>query len=206
MMEARLVRRPLVDIFSGKRRCLLSLNTTARRHESSTRRTKSRLNIKPDNSFLSDPSIRQDHIIFNPPSSAPSVFHTPLKFLPEEDKRRQLLAATAARLGTSTRLPPPLPPKYNAVIGVRHHLKDSDIAEMQKLRAADPEKWTVLRLSKRFDCSLKFVMMCTSEECPKEKKERDRQRLEATKARWGPKKTMAREDRTKRIQLALKDA
>jgi hypothetical protein len=30
------------------------------------------------------------HIIFNPPASAPNVYHTPLKFLPRTDKRRNL--------------------------------------------------------------------------------------------------------------------
>lgn len=200
-MEARLVRRPLIDLLSGKRQCLLPSNTTARRHESSSRRTKHRLNVKPDVSFLSNSSLRQDHIIHNPPSSAPSVYHTPLIFMPKEDKRKHLFAATAAPQASSTRLPPVIP-KFKPV-GVRHHLKDSDIAEIQKLRTSDPEKWTALRLSKKFNCSMRFISMCC--EAPEEKKERVRQKQEATMARWGPRRTMAREDREKRIELALKD-
>lgn len=200
-MEARLVRRPVIDLIHGKKPCLLSLNTTARRHESSTRRSKHRLNIKPDASFISNNSPQQDHVIFNPPSSAPSALHTPLIFLPKEDKRKQLFATPVARPAASTRLPPVIP-KF-APVGIRHHLKDSDIAEIQRLRSSDPEKWTALRLSKKFNCSKVFIQMCA--QAPEEKKERDRQKLEIQKARWGPKKTMAREDRLKRRELALKD-
>jgi hypothetical protein len=200
-MEARLVRRPVIDLISGKRQCLLSLNTTARRHESSARRAKHRLNVKPDPSFLSNNSPQQDHIIFNPPSSAPSVFHTPLLFLPKEDKRKQLFASTLARPATPSRLPPVIS-KF-APVGIRHHLKDTDIAEIQRLRASDPEKWTALRLSKKFNCTKVFIQMCA--QAPAEKVERDKLKLEVQKSRWGPKKTMAREDRLKRRELALKD-
>lgn len=200
-MEARLARRPISDLILGKQKCLLSLNVTARRHESSSRRSKHRLNVKPDASFTSNNSPQQDHIICNPPSSAPSVFQTPLLFVPKEDKRRQLFSAIASRQATPSRLPPVIP-KF-APVGIRHHLKDSDIAEIQRLRGSDPEKWTALRLSKKFNCSTRFIQMCA--EAPEEKKERDRQKLEALKARWGPKKTLAREDRLKRKELALKD-
>src|ERR1700710_1205995 len=123
-MEARLVGRPLIDLLSGKRQCLFSLNTTARRYESSSRRLRHRLNIKPDVSFSSN-SLQADHIIFNPPSSAPSVLHTPLIFMPKEDKRKQLFAA---RQAPPARLPPVI--QKFAPVGVRHHLKDSDIAEI----------------------------------------------------------------------------
>jgi hypothetical protein len=202
-MEARLVRRPVHDLILGKRQCLLLLNTTARRHESSSRRSKHRLNIKPDASFLPSNPPKQDHIIFNPPSSAPSVFHTPLLFMPKEDKRKQLFAATLAKQPpTSTRLPP-LIPKFKP-LELRHHLKDTDIAEIQRLRNLDPDKWTVFRLSKKYNCAKSFISICV--DTPAEKKERDRQKMEAAMARWGPRRTKAREDRIKRKELALKDA
>jgi hypothetical protein len=121
--------------------------------------------------------------------------------MPKEDRRRQLFAA---RQVTPTRLPPIIS-KFKP-LEIKHHLKDSDILEIQRLRASNPELWTVLRLSKKFNCSKDFIMMCSSRECPEEKKERDMQKLEATMARWGPRKTMGREDRKKRIELALKDA
>jgi len=121
--------------------------------------------------------------------------------MPKEDKRRQLFAAALTRQMPLSRLPPAVP-KF-APIGISHHLKDSDIAEIRKLRTSDPEKWSALRLSKKFNCSRRFIRMCA--EAPEEKKERDRQKWEVLRSRWGPKKTMASEDRQKRMEMALKD-
>ena len=199
-MRGRFIQRSTVDLLCGRSQCLLSLNTTARRHESSFRRTKQRLNVKPDSSFeLSNNSPKHDHIVFNPPSSAPSVLHTPLKFLPKEDKRRQLLEATSRRTPGPTRLPPlvskPSLPK--------HHLTDADIAEIQRLRAADPMKWSQNKLAKKFNCSMHFIVICC--QTAPEKKELERSKLQTVKARWGPKRTRAREDRAKRRDLILKD-
>ncbi|KAF2458530.1 mitochondrial ribosomal protein subunit L20-domain-containing protein [Lineolata rhizophorae] len=42
-----------------------------------------------------------DHVVFNPPSAAPSVHHTPLKFLPRQDRRRRELLAAAAAAGAT---------------------------------------------------------------------------------------------------------
>lgn len=201
-METGLLRRPVIDLLSGRSQCLFALNTAARRHESSYRRTKHRLNVKPDSSFLlSNNSHQQDHIVFNPPSSAPSVQHTPLIFLPKEDKRRQLFAATAARTPAPTRLPPVIQ-KFKPV-GVRHHLTEKDIEEIRKLRSSDPFQWSAAKLARKFNCSMFFVKMCC--EAPEEKKELERQKLEALRARWGPKRRRAREDMLKRKELALRD-
>jgi hypothetical protein len=204
-MNGRSVRRPIIELLSGRSQCLLSLNTTTRRHESSYRRTKQRLNVKPDASFVfSNNSPQQDHIIFNPPSSAPSVLHTPLKFLPKEDKRRQLFAPTATRTDSSTRLPPPVRPKQKYP---HHHLSDTDIAEIQRLHSSDPETWTNARLSRKFNCSMLFVTICikNSGGSPTQNGERRRAQAEAVMAKWGPRRRMAREDRLKRKELALRD-
>ena len=91
-MDVRLIRRPIADLLSGRSQCLLALNAPSTRQESSYRRSKQRLNIKPHPSLLQQNQL-QDHIIFNPPSSMPSVLHTPLKFLPKEDPRRPLSAS-----------------------------------------------------------------------------------------------------------------
>lgn len=199
-MDARLIGRPLLDLFGGRTKCLLSLNTAARRYESSARRSKHRLNIKPDVSFISNNSQRGDEVIFNPPSSAPSVYHTPLLFMPKEDKRKGLFSAVVAKRASQSNLPPIIE-KFKP-LAVRHHLKEEDIAEIRRLRTTDPDKWTTLRLGKKFNCASKFVMMIC--EAP-EKKEKERQKLEATMARWGPRKTKAWDDRQRRIELALKD-
>ncbi|KAH8820941.1 mitochondrial ribosomal protein subunit L20-domain-containing protein [Xylogone sp. PMI_703] len=206
-MEARLVRRPVSDLLSGNFHRSLSITQCQRRNESSYRRTKQRLNVAPDASFLpSLSSPKTDHIIFNPPSSAPSVLHTPLRFLPKEDKRRQLLtsnsptsATTIGRNPFSSRLPP-LVKRPNPSVK-RHHLSEADVEEMRQLYSSDPEQWTRTKLAKKFNCSALFVRICC--EASKEKKEAEMAKLEAVKARWGPKRRMAREDRAKRRELAF---
>ncbi|PQE04704.1 hypothetical protein CJF32_00010143 [Rutstroemia sp. NJR-2017a WRK4] len=202
-MDLRLLRRPVGDLFSTKSQCLLSLNTPTRRHESSYRRTKQRLNIAPHPQFVPSKDATQDHIIFNPPSSAPSVIHTPLKFIPKDDKRRKLLAVTAERLGAmSNRLPPPAfqkEMKYK-----RHHLTEEDVAEIRRLRTTDPEKWTRHKLAAKFNCSSIFIGMIV--QSTPEKRELEKAKLEAIKARWGPIRAAAREDRQRRKELAKRDA
>jgi len=201
-MEARLLRRPLGDLLSSRIQYTFSANVNALacRHVSSYRRTKQRLNIKPDSTFLlNSQSPQQDHIIFNPPSSAPNVLHTPAKFLPKDDRRKQLFAAKTA---TQTPRLPPVIPKFKPV-GVRHHLTDVDIAEIRKLRLKDPEVNTARKLAIKFNCSTYFISMVC--EAPKEKKQRDEEAQLAKIARYGPKRTKAREDRKRRMELALRD-
>ncbi|KAH9218796.1 mitochondrial ribosomal protein subunit L20-domain-containing protein [Leptodontidium sp. 2 PMI_412] len=202
-MDSRLVRRPVLDLLSGRSQCLLSLNASSRRQQSSYRRSKQRLNVKPDSSFLSHDGTNQDHIIFNPPSSAPSVLHTPLKFLPKEDKRRQLLASRFQSSATST-LPPPV---YKTQRFPHHHLTDKDIAEIIRLKRQDPEEWTNTKLSRKFNCSNHFISICLDgcgAEGNAERKKAMAEELEAVKSQWGPRRRKAREDRAKRFELALK--
>lgn len=120
--------------------------------------------------------------------------------MPKEDKRKGLFSAVVAKRASQSNLPPIIE-KFKP-LAVRHHLKEEDIAEIRRLRTTDPDKWTTLRLGKKFNCASKFVMMIC--EAP-EKKEKERQKLEATMARWGPRKTKAWDDRQRRIELALKD-
>jgi hypothetical protein len=202
-MDARLIRRPVLDLLSGRTQCLLSLNPASRRNESSYRRTKQRLNIRPESSFLlSNQSPNQDHIIFNPPASAPSVLHTPLKFLPKEDKRRQLLASTAARhQAIDSALPPQVPVKRSVP---HHHLAEADVLEIQRLKREEPDNWTCMKLARKFNCSTFFVSVCLSQ-CGGDDSQRKiemKEKLEAVQARWGPRRRKAREERAKRYELA----
>lgn len=65
----------------------------SRRYESSYRRHVKRANLPPAPFTTPKPSQpKGSHIIFNPPPSSPNVYHTPLKFLPPGDRRRQLYA------------------------------------------------------------------------------------------------------------------
>lgn len=199
--------RPALRLFT-RPRCHPS--TSSYRLESSFRRTKQRLRIRPDASFKAHHEQPLDHIIFNPPSSAPSVYHTPYKFLPKGDRRRELLASTQAPRPphprspyfppnsstlTSTSLPPPVRKPYEK----KYHLTEDDIKEMRRLRAEDEKIWTRDKLAEKFNCSRLFVgMVCQASE------ERLKQRqleLDAIKSKWGQKRTQAREDRSKRKVL-----
>ncbi|KAF2138464.1 uncharacterized protein K452DRAFT_216082, partial [Aplosporella prunicola CBS 121167] len=69
------------------------------RHESTTRRM-TKLHRLPGSPAFTPPASRtQDHIVYNPPSAAPNVAHTPVKFLPKGDRRRELAAMTARLTG-----------------------------------------------------------------------------------------------------------
>ncbi|KAI9743913.1 MAG: hypothetical protein M1818_002647 [Claussenomyces sp. TS43310] len=203
-MDARLLRRPVLDLFSGRSPCLIAGNVSAQRHESSHRRTKKSLKVKTEPSFLFSKDFpRQDHIIFNPPSSVPSVLHTPIKFLPKDDPRRNLFAAaaTSTLAQVNSSLPPALlehKPGYQ-----RHHLTEKDVAEIRRLRTSDPERWSAHKLGKKFNCTSRFITICC--QAPEEKKAAEKVKLDAIKARWGPKRTLAREDRVKRREAVYRD-
>lgn len=189
------------------------------RHKSTFRRTRKALRVKPDPSFLPSKTETQDHIIFNPPSSAPNVYHTPLKFLPKGDPRRRFYSAASLQpsapppqdalaaaeaeepqttfqqiAATRTRLPPSVRPKHEK----KYHLTEPQIEEMRRLRAEDPRQWTRGRLAERFECSQFFVSLCCS--APEMKAEQEAL-AEAARARWGRRRREATEDRATRKVL-----
>jgi hypothetical protein len=178
-----------------------------RRHQSTTSRTKKMLKIPPHPDFLT-PNAGQNHIIFNPPASAPSVYHTPFKFLPKTDPRRranlsQLFRTSedveAGSKGDGSTLPPPS--RESETRQRKYNVTEEQVEEMRRLRAEDPVQWSVLKLAAKFDCTPMFVMICCRPSDEHHAKER--QRLQAIKARWGPRRTKAREDRFKRRTLLL---
>ncbi|KAL4923282.1 mitochondrial 54S ribosomal protein mL58 [Aspergillus undulatus] len=160
-----------------------------RRSQSSYRRTKQRLRVKPDASFGPSSDKTQDHIIYNPPSSSPSVYHTPTKFLPPDDARRNLRPNSSAT-GQNVE---DLPAAFKSATEKRYHLTPSDVLEIRRLRLSDPMTWSRGKLAKRFDCSPIFIAQVC--EASPQKKEIQRQVLEAVQSRWGAKRRMAREDR-----------
>lgn len=175
---------------------------TTKRYESSSRRTTKRLRTKTDPSFTSSipQSQLNDHIVFNPPSSAPSPFHTPPAFLPVGDPRRKLLAQShqhANPYDDEDRHLPPLIPGHKPY-EKKYHLGEKEIEEIRRLRTEDPNTWSRKRLADKFECSPYFVGLV----CPasKEKVDQDREVIENIKAKWGRRKTYAREDRDKRRQ------
>lgn len=156
------------------------------RHKSSSRRHTKLLQLPPHPSFLRTPdSPAATHIIRNPPSSAPGVFSTPSLFLPPGDPRRVVASSQLP-------LPPPLKPLHQK----SYHLQPNDVAEMRRLRAADPAVWTRAKLAARFGTSQFFVgMVC---ETGTERKAEMQTRLARIKARWGKRKIGARVERKRR--------
>ena len=192
---------------------------TCRRNAATFRRTRKALRVKVDPSFEPSKTATHDHIIFNPPSSAPNVYHTPSKFLPKSDPRRALytapkspaeapaapqsvLASIAAERASSTR-PASSLKSMRPIKEKKYHLTQEQIDEIRRLRKEDPREWTRVRLAEKFECSQFFVSLCCS--APEIKAERD-QELEAIKAKWGKRKREARDARQERKKLWGQDA
>ena len=204
-------QRSSLATWSFLSRCADQLKSTPRRYQSSYRRTRSRLNIKPDASFLPSKSETHDHIIYNPPPSAPNVYHTPTIFLPKNDRRRQMhdlavqrdpqLAAGATPWSSQQRLPPPVRKPYEK----RYHIMEAQMEEMRRLRKDDPVAWGVTALAKKFDCSRLFVSFVT-EGLSQEKQKQQKMVTEVIKSRWGTTRRIAREDRVLRKERWYSDS
>lgn len=194
------------------------------RHESTTRRHKKLLALPEAPSYTSDRAAPT--LIFNPPSSTPNVYHTPLIFLPKHDKRRQLYStaqvySTAAahrrqtspiaRPGTPLSASSLLPPRPSTMLPTpvrnpyekTYHVTEEEVEQIRQLRAQDPDKWTRVKLAEKFGCSQFFVGMVAK--APK-KAQRVEAEHEAMRRRWGARRREAREDRERRKVLWGRDA
>ena len=174
---------------------------TFRREQSTARRTTKRLRVRPDRSmFEAVPSShRNDHLIINPPSSAPSPYHTPAAFLPRDDPRRALLSQTFSHYNPYQNSERRLPPAIAKPAAKKYHLKEEDFEEIRRLRSEDPWTWTTVQLAKKFETSNLFISMVAH--ASEKKLKYDAKQLEAKKDRWGPKRRAAREERAKRRAL-----
>lgn len=197
---------------------------TQARHESTTRRHRKLLALPPSPSYT--PSHSEPTLVFNPPSSAPNVYHTPLKFLPKQDKRRQLYSAALASstvaaqrlqnpaiaspgtpLSSTSSLPPrpstALPAALRQPYEKKYNVTPEQMEEMRRLRAQDPDTWTRAKLAEKFGCSQFFVGMVAKNE---EKAERVRIAHEKKREYWGIRRRTAKEDRERRKVLWGQDA
>lgn len=180
----------------------VSLLGLGHRYASSARRNQKRLRVKPDDSFTSatSPDYHADPVIHNPPSSAPSPYHTPPAFLPADDPRRTLHSQTFTHYNPYRDPTQPLPPlTRTASPPKKYHLKPADFEEIRRLRAEDPFTWTRKKLAEKYGCSQFFVGMVA--ETTEKKKKFEQEHLEKIKDRWGPKRRHAGEERLKRRQL-----
>ncbi|MCJ1351661.1 MAG: hypothetical protein MMC33_001645 [Icmadophila ericetorum] len=209
-MQTIVPRRPILNLsfLLPSSFCLQPLQQVPRRNESSARRLTKKLRVKPHPSFTpltgNTPSPSFDHVVFNPPASAPSPYHTPPIFLPHNDPRRKLLMQAYDHANPyqqpDRRLSPPVRQPYEK----KYHLSAEQIEEIRKLRTDDPFTWTRAKLAEKFGCSQFFVGMVV--EASKERKDWARQQLDNVKAKWGKRRKYAREDRAKRRELWAKDA
>ena len=178
------------------RLCAELLSPVQKRQESTYRRARSKLNIKPDPAFVPTKTEQHDHIIYNPPPSMPNVYHTPTIFLPHHDKRRAIQAALQ-----------PLPQMQLEVEKLYRvdqkgwkppqelaQLKQADVDEIRRLRLEDPVKWTQNRLADNYNCSNTFVGRIIKG-LSKEKTQQQRAVTEVVRSSWGNKRRIAREDR-----------
>lgn len=179
--------------------------TTTRGHKT-TARTKRSLKIAPHPSFLPDrtrPFPAADSIIYNPPSSQATPHHTPFLFLPHNDPRRDALK----RIRSNGLLPSPTSEPFGQLApevvykrrDPKSHITQADVDEMKRLRAEDPVTWSINALARKFDCSTILVKMAAPGS--QEHTQWLADKLERRKARWGPKRTQAREDRKRREEL-----
>lgn len=200
---------------------------TQRRHASTPRRTRKLLNLAPAPVL---PESRRQHavtggsgrswrprdvpdgdtIVYNPPSSAPNVYHTPSIFLPRNDPRRKAAQAAqdAVKLiktehGTLNQAEGPgmsnLPPLFTKPKEKKHHLTAVEIEEIRRLRQEDETKWTRATLAAKFNCSPFFIAIVV--EASEQRRAAVRKAIELRKMTWGPKRTKARLDRQKRREL-----
>lgn len=195
--------RPLLNLPFLSPQLSLPLRLIPRRHESSARRSTKRLRPKQDKAAIPAPRSPHDHIVFNPPSSAPSPYHTPPAFLPPGDPRRRLLAQAHAHanpyVDSERRLPPPVHEPYEK----KYHLKQEEIEEIRRLRYEDPFKWTRKVLAEKFGCTEFFVGIIA--QASQKRKEWSTRLSEQTKEKWGKRRTYAREERTKRREMWARD-
>lgn len=201
MKSATVFSQPLTASSQFYKLCARILQPSSRRHESSYRRTRSKLNIKPDASFLPSKTEQHDHIIYNPPPSMPNVYHTPNIFLPKND-RRKIMSDPETRT-TQMLLSQQLAP-MKSHREKRYHLTEKEVEEMKELRKSDPMQWSVNRLSKKFDCSPIFAMYATEGLAPG-KQEQQKLVTQIVKSRWGKKRREAREDRELRKERWYRD-
>lgn len=209
-----------------------------RRTKATTNRTKRALNVVPHPSFFLnggsggrgmgdlesevDGIMGNDNVvIFNPPSSEASVYHTPFKFLPKSDPRRRANMAALFEASTTLKFPSAgdlagssssggggvgglakrLPHVHQTTAPAKRQVTAEEVAEMRQLRSENPVLNSVQRLSVRYNCSKLFVMIATGNKGTTEHKALMARQLEKAKARWGPTKTKARADRYKRTEM-----
>lgn len=174
-----------------------------RRSHQTTARTKRALRIRPHPShLLRNRGPAADEILFNPPSSQPSVYHTPFKFLPASDPRRSSNLQLLFPESTAGSAPDYLPPALTPEDPKKYHLSQADVEEMRRLRWEDPETWSLKKLAAKFKCSVTFVQIAA--EVTEGYRDKLAEAGRRKRALWGPKKVKAKEERATRLDMLFR--
>lgn len=143
-------------------------------------------------------------VVHNPPSAAPSPFQTPSAFLPENDPRRQIIWNQSQKDIQEGRVNIENMPALSSESNKKqYHLTAEDIAEIQRLRLEDPEKWTRKALAAKYQCSPFFISMVSKPDASRLAKMNDT--LNTIKSEWTQHRKSARRDRARRREFWLKD-
>lgn len=182
------------------------------RTKATAARAKRSANIPPHPSFLApDSREHQDTIVFNPPSSSASVYHTPFKFLPKNDPRRRanLASLFESHFGTYTagsiaKIPELRLSREKNMVGNPQRrdsapVTKSIIEEIRALRQEDPYTWSVRKLSVKYDLPMNLIMAAT--QGSKEKNLFEKRKLALIQERYTPAKRKAMEDRKRRAEM-----
>lgn len=137
------------------------------------------------------PKLKQPKgLIHHPPPSAPSsTSDTPDLFLPKDDPRKGLNLSDEH---IDIRNAPPLSQPKEKL----YTLTPKDVEEIQRLRLAEPYKYTKKALAQQFNVS-EFTISLVSDQDKERKKDMDG-RLAYIKSRWSERRTAARIERVKR--------
>lgn len=167
--------------------------------------------IPPHPSFLQTDTTA-DRIIFNPPSSEASVYHTPFKFLPKSDPRRRhnLSELFKPQTGTDAEAASGSPLDAAKLPVVKkwaweqkpHHVTAEQVEEIRRLRTEDPVKNSVHKLASKYNCSALFIRMCV--QAPEEHKAKVKEEEDKIKSRWGPIRSAARAERKRRLDMLFR--
>ncbi|GKT91063.1 60S ribosomal protein [Colletotrichum tofieldiae] len=206
-MEARTLTRPATALATLLRQ--QTATAVPRRGHKTFSRTKRSLNIPPHPDFLPSTPAAGDAIIYNPPSAAPSVYHTPFKFLPPSDPRRRAnlsslfanpSAATSQTTSSgSSSAARPLPRPSTSPPAAPSRATTS-LAKTSPRSAASAPRTRASGASPPSRANLHHHL----HPAPREHKERLERKLEGVKSRWGTIRTKAREDRSRRKEMLFR--
>lgn len=181
------------------------------------------------------PQVRGDHVVFDPPSSAPNPMHTPPLFLPREDERRRLLlqnqaqpqpapataqAETATTSSSELDIPPLTPPTSmvspvappsslpSALRNKESHTKSYHLGpeEIEEMRRLRTENENFwTRTRLAGHFNCSNLFVGTVCQASDARRRREARQSTLVKKRWGPKRRAARRERYRRKEMWGRD-